>query len=555
MKRKDSEKLFAGLPLVAGEYIRLVIKKMGYRRKIRQDVQAEIAAHFEDALRDYNSEQERQQKSQKLIETFGDAGLLAVLLRRAKKRCRPLWKKILIHSLQAAAIIVLYLGICFAHLNIGRPNISVNYVDWLNKLVSQGNSENLNARPYFDKAVELWSPMFSEILQKSLHSWPGDMNEAQRQAVTKVLDENAKAIELLKEGVEKPYCWATYSSDVNESVKETLLQQTGGKMPGYEITAGIMDNVMKSLPGYRRVAYTLAMQAPWKAYNGDAAGALNDCLVLQKFGSHLQGKGLLIEQLVGIAIDALGLSKALMILEKVDVPADVLKNFQEEIEREDHRQAKVINLEAEKAFLYDYIQRSFTDDGKGNGHVLAKGLPLAIGDWKSSLWKFISFSYPDKREVVATIDEFFERGNQLFEETPRELHKAEQIDMWDNLGKRNFLLKMQGPAHRRVGEISWRLRTHRKSLIAVLAVLRYKKIKGEYPVSLDELVVEKYLKELPMDPWSDKPLGYRKTDGNFILYGVGENFIDDGGEVFRDDKGKVRQYADEGDWVFWPIIK
>ena len=52
MKRKDSEKLFAGLPLVAGEYIRLVIKKMGYRRKVRQDVQAELAAHFEDALAD-----------------------------------------------------------------------------------------------------------------------------------------------------------------------------------------------------------------------------------------------------------------------------------------------------------------------------------------------------------------------------------------------------------------------------------------------------------------------------------------------------------------------
>ena len=74
-------------------------------------------------------------------------------------------------------------------------------------------------------------------------------------------------------------------------------------------------------------------------------------------------------------------------------------------------------------------------------------------------------------------------------------------------------------------------------------------------MSLDELVVEKYLKELPIDPFSDKALVYRKTDGNFILYGVGSNFKDDGGQVIRDGKGKARQYADEGDWVFWPVVK
>jgi len=554
MKKNDN--IFAGLPPVAVEYIRLVIKKMGYRRKVREDVQAELIAHFEDTLASCASEKEKEEASQKIITEFGNAKVIGILARRAKKRCRPLWRTVIVRSLQAAAIIVLYLGICFAHLNIGRPNISVNYVDWLNKLVSQGNSDSLNARPYFDKAVELWIPMFSEILQKSLHDWPGDMNEAQRQAVAKVLDENAKAIELIKEGVEKPYCWTTYSSDVNESVKKALLQQTGGKIiPDYEITAVLWGNGMKNLPGYRRVAYTLAMQASWKAYCGDTKGAFSDCFILQKFGSHLQGKGLLVEQLVGIAIDALGLNRAFMILEKVDVPADVLKNFQEEVEREDYKQAKVINLEAEKAFLYDYIQKSFTDDGKGNGHVLAKGLPLVIDDWKSSLWGFISFSYPDKREVVATIDEYFERGQQLIEETPRELHKAEKIDIWDNLGEKCFLLKMTGPAHRKVGELSWRVRTHRKSLIAVLAVLRYKKTKGEYPANLEELTAAGYLKELPMDPWSDKPLGYRKTDGNFILYGVGKNFVDDGGQVIRDDKGKVKQYADEGDWVFWPVVK
>jgi len=72
---------------------------------------------------------------------------------------------------------------------------------------------------------------------------------------------------------------------------------------------------------------------------------------------------------------------------------------------------------------------------------------------------------------------------------------------------------------------------------------------------LQELVKRGYLTELPMDPYSDKPLVYKKTDDGFLLYSVGVNFKDDSGQIARDDEGKIREYADEGDWVFWPVPK
>jgi hypothetical protein len=40
-----------------------------------------------------------------------------------------------------------------------------------------------------------------------------------------------------------------------------------------------------------------------------------------------------------------------------------------------------------------------------------------------------------------------------------------------------------------------------------------------------------------------------------MLYSVGSNFKDDGGQIARDANGKVKYYADEGDWVFWPVQK
>jgi hypothetical protein len=89
----------------------------------------------------------------------------------------------------------------------------------------------------------------------------------------------------------------------------------------------------------------------------------------------------------------------------------------------------------------------------------------------------------------------------------------------------------------------------------MIAIFRYAQDKGHCPDNLDELVSADYLKELPTDPWSNKPLVYRRTDDGFMLYGIGSNFEDDGGEVARDDEGKVKHYADEGDWIFWPVQK
>jgi hypothetical protein len=57
-----------------------------------------------------------------------------------------------------------------------------------------------------------------------------------------------------------------------------------------------------------------------------------------------------------------------------------------------------------------------------------------------------------------------------------------------------------------------------------------------------------------MDPFSDKPLVYRRTDDDFILYSVGYNFIDDGGVRGKDKNGKPRMWADNGDRIFRPTM-
>jgi len=536
----ETKSQFNKLPPCVAEYIKQVLKKMRYRRKVRRDVQAEFEAHFEDELKDCKTDEEKEQKAKQLITEFGDVKLLAVLLRRAKKRCWPLWRKALVRSFQALGIIVLYFLICLGSLVVGKPTISINYVDWLNELVRAGRDEQDNARPYYEKAFELYVEM-PQWLSKSRAKWPTDFNDVQLSSLPTWLEDNQEAFETVRQGSRCVGYWSKYTSDEPELAR-----------------GGLVADTMEVLPSYKSLARAMRWQILYKAYNGDIDTALSDSVALMRFGGHLQGHGLLIEQLVGIAMEALANNAIFMLLERVDVPADVLKRAQEELDKQFGRQEPGFSMEAEKVFWYDAIQRTFTDDGRGSGRMLARGLPyVATDDWKENLWRLVSFSYPDKQGMVANIDRYFERFAEILAETPYDL-RNEAIDEqeWNQEVRiAPIMLKINTPAYRRVNQLTWRMKTGRQALLTVLTVMRYEKEKDQYPASLDGLVEAGYLKKLPMDPYSDGPLIYRRTNGGFLLYSFGMDLTDDGGKLGLGSRGTPRMWADNGDWVFWPVQK
>jgi len=72
--------------------------------------------------------------------------------------------------------------------------------------------------------------------------------------------------------------------------------------------------------------------------------------------------------------------------------------------------------------------------------------------------------------------------------------------------------------------------TLRRLTITAIALERYRLRQGRPPDDLAALVPE-FLRGVPVDPMSGKPLGYRLTGGgSFALYSVGEDGRDDGGD-------------------------
>jgi len=176
MEKKDTN----STPAIVQETIDCVIKKMRYRRKVRADVRAELEGHFEDALADCTTLEEQGDLAEKLIVEFGDTKVLGALIRRAKKRCRPVWVKGMIRLAQVMGVCVLYFVLCLSRLMIGSPTIKVDTIAQLNKEVKQGREDTLNALPDIEKAIALLGPK-----PKGLGQYPPyrDMNDVQRQGV------------------------------------------------------------------------------------------------------------------------------------------------------------------------------------------------------------------------------------------------------------------------------------------------------------------------------------------------------------------------------------
>lgn len=77
--------------------------------------------------------------------------------------------------------------------------------------------------------------------------------------------------------------------------------------------------------------------------------------------------------------------------------------------------------------------------------------------------------------------------------------------------------------------------TRRRILITALALERYRGKHGTYPNTLANLAPQ-FLNIVPVDFMDGQPLRYRISDDNhFILYSVGLDCVDDGGEM-RDSK-------------------
>ncbi len=95
----------------------------------------------------------------------------------------------------------------------------------------------------------------------------------------------------------------------------------------------------------------------------------------------------------------------------------------------------------------------------------------------------------------------------------------------------------------------------KRIVVTAIALKRFELKYANFPEKLSDLTPE-FLSSIPLDPVDGRPLRYRrKADGTFVLYSVGENGRDDGGDSSPDQGVESPSFQWQNphalDWV-WP---
>ncbi|MGO8836670.1 MAG: hypothetical protein ACLQAH_02300 [Limisphaerales bacterium] len=112
----------------------------------------------------------------------------------------------------------------------------------------------------------------------------------------------------------------------------------------------------------------------------------------------------------------------------------------------------------------------------------------------------------------------------------------------------NFLAAIGNPNYVKAQQATAHNQTLANEAQIVCALERYRLAHGEYPETLDALIPQ-FIEKLPHDIIGGRPLHYHRTaDGKFLLYSVGWNETDDGGQVALKKDGS--EDREKGDWVW-----
>jgi hypothetical protein len=554
MEDKSDENRGTDLPPRATEFIRQVVRKMGYRRKARQEVEAELAAHFEDELSGCTETQEREQKAQRLIEEFGDAKLLAVLCRRGKKRCRPFWAKAMVRSLQAAAVLVVLLSLYTVWFVNGKPSVTVDYLALLNQMSRPDVADQDNAWPYYRWALTLTIPDYDlqQIPAWQHPDYPeyrefARLTEDTQRAIVKWIEVNRQAWDQFVLAGSKPYLAKSY--ECKSANKDATLVSI--RLP--ELWA---------LPNLSRVGI---WSARLHMQQGRPGQALEDCLALARAGRHWQHCAAFVEQLIGVSLSRNAHEEILRMVACRELSAAELSDWQRKVAGAYPQGYPLADVRGEHLILLDVIQHLFTDRGLGGGHLVPSAsatlLEEEMGQGKESERPIVrvtrSMLHVGREETIATINRIFDPQQSLLrphEKRARQVPTVREI-LQSLPNHRYALVRVLVPDIDRVTESGFRGKALHEATLTVLALQRYRREKGSYPATLAELKQAGYLDVLPADPYSDKPLSYKVADGSFMLYSLGPDFRDDGGECGRGQDGRPKPWADKGDTVFWPVVE
>ncbi|MCH8152992.1 MAG: hypothetical protein IH830_11555 [Planctomycetes bacterium] len=578
--RTDVKRLVAAaeLPSPLASIVLEVARRSRLWRLERADVADELIAHFVDGLSAGSS-------PQALADAFGPARQAARLIRRAKRRNRPLLWKAWVRSVQAVGlvvglVVVIYI-VAAIRLFTGRPVLAHDYLADLNA-AALAVPQTQRAWPMYRTALVALGEIPKEI---DLRVRPADSDWDE---VAEFVATHAEALDLVRQAAARPglgYIVGFVMDEADLALWPEMERYVHDRNVEMEMAkAGLMGLLLPHMAQLRKLGQLLALDAHRAVALGDGALAAADIEASLGLAEHVREAPFLINELSSLRVIGGALTTVGEILaEHPEIFTD------SQLHALAHRLAAVhggriqLRLDGEKLVFQDWVQRLYTDDGQGDGHLTAQGLrSLAYVGWMEG----DSSDVPPSRVgplapalglVMAGRREMTEESSRLFAlaeaESAKPLWEQDlfKIDRNVEQHKGSFIhmarylpIALLMPAFAKAGRSPQMLIQQRDAMLVAIGLELYRRLNGAWPQSLEMLVPE-LLPAVPADRFDGRPLRYRLVDGTPLLYSIGADRDDDGGRPPLDARGRLAPKlgarvvedptkAADGDWILWPPV-
>jgi hypothetical protein len=387
--------------------------------------------------------------------------------------------------------------------------------------------------------------------------------------------------------------WDEFAADVAihrpaiELLKEVFSRPKLDFAPDYKKGAYML---LPQLAPFKRTAQVLSAAAICDLHNGDTGAAATNICVLLALVRADHDEPIIISHLVRIAMVAIAESPSWELLQATNVTDAQLALLQKNWELTEFLDSTEKACEMERALMKDDVEKaradgaefdrmmgSFSGSSPSSGgsswswppdlDQLGDSLKYASG---KILWR-TSWSFTEERHFLQADQIVLETLRTM--ETNRQFLKPQYDAMQGklaSLGLTNagavFFRALKIPDFGDMLGGNWmgsmvsktiRIEAARRVVVTAIVLKRFQLKHSQWPQTLDELAPE-FFPAVPVDPYDGKPLRYHpNADGNFLLYCVGEDGVDDGGTpiwptgIINASSSFYWQNAHARDWV-WP---
>jgi hypothetical protein len=320
---------------------------------------------------------------------------------------------------------------------------------------------------------------------------------------------------------------------------------------------GLLASKLPTVQGCREFAATLVARAMLRTNEGKIHEACRDLLTCHRLGRVVGHGGTLIEMLVGYAIEAIALRADLVVLERACANSNQILAFSREMDRLPSIPSVAEEFNVTERFTLLDIMLQTARHGTSYLESLSRDTEKQQtgSDFEARLFTW-SVNWDPALRTANTWCDRIVAALRIADRSAREDALAELFDELRDLkyqgspknyfdrsllsatarGNRmgEIIIPLFVPAFQKVQGAADRSEQNHRNLQLAFTLAAYYADHRRYPETLAELA-PKYIDKIPDDLFSGQPLIYRLEGDGYLLYSVGVNGIDDGGQGYDDD--------------------